>query len=697
MKITSISDKVLYWTIHILILGVPLSFYINMENPFTPVKWTLFRAVLFIMIAAWLIGKIWKEEFVFYKLKSFIPLIIFIFFCTLSHIQTFLTGMSYVSAGPFYNQISMIVFFYISFDYCVNNFSESHLRTVMISFFLVAFYGVIQHFGLDLFRWEQSSPHFESISTIGNSNLLGLFLNLSLPFTVVYGISRASAAEKCFFALSALLTLSALYFTYSRGAILALIISLPLWFFILKGEKKIRLNKKSAAVFLVIFAVLLSVIVFYGDTVCREAVKFSDLSSIRVRVFLWKAAFRIIRDNPLIGTGFDTYSYYYLPYRYDEPFLNRNRLAYAENSHNDFLDMAVSAGLFSLFAFLSFLFLIIYGAFLNFSRLFQEEKIIMKASLLSVFLYLININTVFSEISSQLFFWYFLSVILSLQIKNTSSFPSITCSSGFFKKFPRMKAVFLIFIIVLTFVFQWRNLYPLRANYLLHSGQEAKDRGDWEEAIKYTSDALSFEPYNWKYWVAMAKTCEGALEVTSSKKELIDTAIMSYNNAIELNPLHSYTYADLGRLYSIQSSILGREYLEKSIEEYEKAAMLDPYNVILINDLGTTYLLKGDYDEAISCYERSIEILPEGHTYSKLGKALMDRGDLAGSENALNKAVELDPKLGEAYFYLAYLYSYEDKKSRAFTMIDKAFYLEPENPVTGQLWLEIARALQEND
>jgi len=687
---SKIPDKINYYCLHLLLAGVPLLFYINLENPFTIVKWTFFRVILFIMITAWILKKINDEKICFFKIKAFIPFTVFIFFCCISYGLTCAAGLNYIAAEPFWNIISMMVFFYITFEYYLKNPLKDHLKTAFFVFFIVALYGIGQHFGLDFFRWEQYSPNFESISTIGNSNLLGLFLNLSLPFTVIYGSTFPSVKMKVLSVFSAVSILLCLYFTYARGSLVAFFISLPFWFIFLKGEKTGIKLKTIAIVLTVILLFLIFFSVISKGFLLPEIAKFTDTSSIQVRFFLWKAALRIIRDNPLTGKGFNTYSYYYLPYRYDEPGVNRDRLAYAENSHNEFLDTAVSIGIPGLLSFVFFLFLLFRGGWRSLKKLSDEEKPVMKACLLSILLYLININTVFSEISSQLFFWYFSAIILVFEMKSLRVLPK-EYNFKFFAKNSHLKTILTVFLIIFCFFFIWRSFYPLRAELHISQGKTAREKGNYEEAVNHISEALRLEPCKWQYWVDMAKTLESNLEGTSSKKNLIiDSAIMSYNNAIELNPLHPYTYADLGRLYSTQSSLLGPEYMDKSIEEYEKALALDPYNIIFYNDLGTTFAIKGDLKSAIATYKKSLEIFPQAKTFTALGRILIDDGNLNEAFIVLSKSLAIDPQRGETYFNLACLY-FEDNKDEAFAMVDKAFYLSPESSETGRLWLELVR------
>jgi len=550
---------------------------------------------------------------------------------------------------------------------------------------MVALYGICQHFGLDYYVWEQKSPRFESISTIGNSNLLGLFLILACPLPLVYGMASNSWRRRIYYFLSEIVILLCLYMTYSRGSIVSLIISLPVWTLILlKGKNK--LTKKHLLIFLItIIIIFLLVGIFYKGI---SSFTGKGTNSAQVRIFLWKAAIKILIVHPA-GIGFNTYSFYYLPYRYNEPLVNRNRLAYAENSHNEFLDIAVATGIVGILSFLCFLGIIITGGFKILPDLSGEDKIIMTGSFLSITSYIINLNTVFSEISSLIFFWFLLGLILAIQIKGkvqVKIYP-IKTKTG-------VKWLLILFLSSLFLFHLWQNINTLLASHHIYLAKEAKGKNNLKESIYHISEALKRKPQNSDYWLTMAKTLESAISETSQNKEILLNTIFTYRTSIKVNPLDPYPHADLGRLYSIYSNILGPEYLNKSIEEYERSLAIDPYNIFFLNDLATTYNRQGKYHQAIQYYEKSLQIYEGPNTYNMLGRTLMDMGKIEEAEMNLKRAIKLDPSSGDAYFNLAYIYIQKNKTSLAFDMIDKAFYLKPTDKEIGRLWRQLAKEVR---
>jgi len=663
--------------IHLIIAGVPLLFYINQENPFLLIKWTYFRIILLFMIFISFIEAIKKEEIVIYNTKINIPVLVFILFASMSYSCTFSTGMNFVSLTGYWNIICMIIFFSITVNYYITEQSAYHMKTAIIVFSVISIYGICQQFGLDYYEWIQKSSNFESISTIGNSNLLGLFLNIAFPLPVVYGINSRTIRGKILYFLSSMLILICLYFTYCRGSILALLLSLPFWLLIF------RVKIKRILIYLLIIIIpLMGTGILYRETFMPEIKKFTHIESIQVRIFLWKTAVKMIIEHPF-GTGFNSYTYYYLKYREGEPQVNRNRLACAENSHNEFLDIAISTGLPGLLSFVMFTGMIIIGGFRKLPELSGESKTIMTGSLLCLIAYIINLNTVFSEISSQIFFWFFLGIVLAEQIKNNGNRKIYSL-----KKIAPVKNIFIFCLLILTVFLQWKSMLPFLAESYMHAGQEEMEKGNFKEATDKITEALNMAPQNWDYWLTMAKTFEGALNKMPENKELAEGAILAYKTSINLNPLNPYPHADLGRLYSIHSNIAGKNSMDMSIEEYEYAIKLDPFNMFFYNDMGTTYLLKGDIDNAIYCYRRSLEIFKGSSTYNMLGRALYKKGEFKEAEECFKKSIELGSNSGDPYFNLALLCIKKGKKHDAFKYLDRAFYLEPQNSDIGRAWLE---------
>jgi hypothetical protein len=68
-------------------------------------------------------------------------------------------------------------------------------------------------------------------------------------------------------------------------------------------------------------------------------------NSFMHRIDMWKIAFRIFLDFPLVGVGMDSYSFWYRTYRDSNQTSRWGELTVSDASHNLFLDFATSGGL----------------------------------------------------------------------------------------------------------------------------------------------------------------------------------------------------------------------------------------------------------------------------------------------------------------------------------------------------------------
>jgi TolB-like protein/class 3 adenylate cyclase/Flp pilus assembly protein TadD len=125
-----------------------------------------------------------------------------------------------------------------------------------------------------------------------------------------------------------------------------------------------------------------------------------------------------------------------------------------------------------------------------------------------------------------------------------------------------------------------------------------------------------------------------------------------FDRAIKLQP-------SLGAAYMAQGKLLldfGR-YAE-SAQMYKRLAALWPNNALVLNRLGISYYLSGDFESAIAAAEESLKLEATGDGYSSLGAMYYYLGDFQRAVAALEKAVLALPdaywvwgNLGSAYRY----------------------------------------------
>ena len=207
-------------------------------------------------------------------------------------------------------------------------------------------------------------------------NTLAYFLTLAIHL-VGYQISGESKGHwKNFGILSMVVAIVAIYFTYSRGALWALgfgaLAALVFWLTI-SWEKQRRLIIGVAFILLIITFSAALVFVASVKTEHRNGVDADehfvtspssdyplamqagarkiDGPSLESRIYLWKAAYKLFLERPVVGWGVDSFRYQF--YRFvpgESADLYFGRALY--QAHNLFLGFAAQQGVVGLFALL---------------------------------------------------------------------------------------------------------------------------------------------------------------------------------------------------------------------------------------------------------------------------------------------------------------------------------------------------------
>jgi tetratricopeptide (TPR) repeat protein len=112
---------------------------------------------------------------------------------------------------------------------------------------------------------------------------------------------------------------------------------------------------------------------------------------------------------------------------------------------------------------------------------------------------------------------------------------------------------------------------------------------------------------------------------------------------------------------------------------------------------GVAHFEKQEYDQAIDCYKKAIELAPNSAAaYNLLGMAYRQevpqqvRGLKAKEIAAFQKAIELDPNYWVALINLGATYYYQGEKAKAAPLFKKALALKPDHPEKAQIEKMIA-------
>jgi len=344
-----------------------------------------------LVVFLWLISKFMKRERIKQK-YIYIPVLFFagfgFFSLLINHsnlnINQFFISLMYLIRWVVYAGIFFVV---LDFD---KNYKKLTSKLLIIFGSAVVVLGYIQYFFYSNLRnlfylgWDEHM--YRMFSVFLDPNFAGAFFVLFFLFLADIFLKKKSLM----IGLLAFLTLGAVFLTFSRSALIMLIVS--------SGALFVLQKKK-------IWILLLLLITFVTLAISSRYFNIENINLFRVvssqaRLETAKNAVSIISENSLIGVGFNSYRYA----QFRHGFRNEsNIISHADASpDNSFLFVLATTGIvgFILYLFLWF-------------RLIKITSILASASVLGVFVSSMFINSLFYP-----FIMLWLWIILALSIKN---------------------------------------------------------------------------------------------------------------------------------------------------------------------------------------------------------------------------------------------------------------------------------------
>ena len=152
------------------------------------------------------------------------------------------------------------------------------------------------------------------------------------------------------------------------------------------------------------------------------------------------------------------------------------------------------------------------------------------------------------------------------------------------------------------------------------------------------------------------------------------------NSAIEFfNQALTYSSDKKGIYYDKVSDT------EEAISCFDKAIELDPNILTLYGAIGSAYIAKGDLTQAMLAFNKAIAINPKSaQPHVGRGYIYAHRGNLTKGIAEYNKAIEMDSTLAIAYHGRAHAYARQGKFTQAIADYNKAVEIDPKNAVPMQ-------------
>lgn len=272
------------------------------------------------------------------------------------------------------------------------------LWLLVISMTVVMVYTLIRHAGFGFGEKEGHwvmEPFYKDHTIYGAGVAMNLFFILGLYFYRKHSLITFVTLCVLF-----IINLIALYFSYTRGAWLSVVVALAVWFFIHYKVKFKYLLITGISVLLIVIASWNTIEIAlakndaehttedFGERVKSVSNITSDASNLE-RFNRWEAAWRMFLECPVFGYGPGTYAFEYAPFQDpDKLTIISTNFGDGGNAHSEYLGPLSEMGLLGFFIMVTLVIVIFYeGITLYIKYPKSEEKTLLLFVILALVTY----------------------------------------------------------------------------------------------------------------------------------------------------------------------------------------------------------------------------------------------------------------------------------------------------------------------
>ena len=650
-------ERILYWVVRLGAYALPFTLLIVADSlffPFISGKNFAFRIIVELMAASWagLLILNFKKYWPGWNLLSiaftlFVSAIFVSAYFGVDFSQSFWSN--YERMDGVITQIHLLaLFFVLAGTFRTRREWFGMLGVSMFAGFLIAFYGVLEYYGVINTVADSS----RIISTLGNPLYVAAYLSFNI-FLLAYFLTEVrSTAARWFLGAVLLFELGAFFLTSARGAFLGILVGTGLIFllsaFSVEGAKK-KIILSSIIVILVLIPVLLSVfkdVSFIENNAALSRYSNITLESGRARLTIWNMALEAFKERPIMGWGFENFitafGKYYDPKMFgQEPWFDR--------THNMPLEWLFSGGVigFSAYAFLLISVIWVIRRSVKNGTLQKNQAFIFVGMLIA---YLVQLLFVFDTLATYLMFVFvagFFSVASSSseewsmknslnrfnikkQVKNVQTKISALGYIG-------LALIFAVAVATIITV----DIRPLIANRSLMNAIILFNDGKLSEARENFTKALDLS--------------KGTIGVAEAREHLAFNAYNLFSSPALLNSPDGKAFYDLTK-----------EELEKQIADDSAKYLNVKHNILLAQLYHQRYEFDRDSEalsNAFRHYNIAMEYAPNYiNIYPIYANLLAETGKIENAITVIDKVSQLliyaggyDPKIiySKPLFYTA--------------------------------------------
>ena len=555
---------------------------------------------------------------------------------------------------------------------------------IMLTCFVVCFYGLIQRMGLDPYAWKGAfgPRHF---STFGNPNFFGAWL----VGVAAFPLSEFFKNRNPFYAFLYLFAAYGVWIGVSKGSFIGLAattasaLSLTAVFAgFLNREKVMKFLKFGLPL---LFVVMIGLVYLAGNII-----------SYKFRVFTWMSGMEMLKKHPVAGTSIGSFKEVYPMFRHPEIFhIEGKHNTETDHFHCEYLEIFYDEGLIGFGIYLLILFITFYSAVGKLAKLERvsggggHKELIDRTFLLIGWmsgalgmLVQAAMSVHMRFVSSGHLFWLMIGVIGALTFPEKDK-KEYEIHIG---DFSRIILQFAVIAVTLYSMLFFRKFFIADVNHNIAIAYSKQ--GVWERALYHYDRVLTLWPrfimshyftgnvYNDR-WEQTPR--HHALWDKKIPKDTLRTdpqrTIAKYDDVLAMAPNYVQVHYQEGNIY------LKMKQYELAVEKFNQAIDIDPVFPLSPFRKGYCLVQLGRYVEAETAFRNAIKrqkIKKKDfvEAYLNLANVLYLQKKYDEAELNYKKVVEIT-RSKEAYISLLNFYKAVNKKSLAKKTCLKILEIDP--------------------
>jgi tetratricopeptide (TPR) repeat protein len=557
---------------------------------------------------------------------------------------------------------------------------------LVLSGFISMVYAVLQLFGKFTlpFDFTQSA----SFNTIGSVNSLAVFTAVILPL-IMFMLVATRKFMRLLFAAALFLA----------AAVIIIIDFFPAWIAVAVGSGLVLILALQKRRFFdsrwfVMPMFFLGVAILF---ILFDFNKIPGLAQRPVEVFLtqnagFDIAMQTIKGRPVLGSGPSTFIFDFSKFK--NPEINKTLLwnARMDNAGSKAINILATTGVLGVLSFAALLLAFVFlGTKFIAGRKSAVLRNYMEDGLSETFLWLLagGIFTSFIVLAVSNFIYY---TNLTLEFLFFVLIGSFVCLLYPVKKeivlrSSSLSTLGLTFVITILFIFSLGMLilegqrYTADISYA--QGLSAWAKGDSDAAISNILKAVSINQEVDNYWrdisqiylqkiePELVRTDVSKDQLSQNVQKLVNSSVVAAKNTTNLNPNNVANWSVLGFVYqNLVGMIAGTDAM--SIEAYDEAIKLEPFNPYFLTQQGIVYL--NNYSVLTNSQKQNQNSQGGGQLAAEQEKILGD------AKQKFDEAINIKSDYALARFQLSVVYSLQGKTDDAINELTEAKKAVPFDP-----------------